>query len=88
MRKVIHRELCKRLEFGPAYEGYMRKRDSVQVNEKHRVLWDFGIHADQPIQARRLLINKMKRTCRLIDFALPIGIKENVEMNKLLDLFI
>ena len=41
--KVIHWELCKRLEFDPPTKWYMHKPESVQENETHRILQDFEI---------------------------------------------
>ena len=72
VRKVIHRELYKRLKFGHADKYLMHKPESVQENEIHEILWDFGIQTDHPILARRPdieSINKKKRICHLVNFA-------------------
>ena len=52
----------------------MHKPESVLENETHKILWDFEIQTDHLITARRpdlVLINKKKRTCHFVDFAVP-----------------
>ena len=55
--------------------------------------WDFDIHTDHLISARRpdlIIINKKKRTCKIVDFAVPadhrIKLKECEKKDKYLDL--
>ena len=46
----------------------------VLENNTHKLLWDFGIHTDHPISARRpdlIILNKKKRTCKIVEFAVP-----------------
>ena len=63
----------------------------------HKLLWDFDIHTDHLIPARRpdlIIINnktkKKKRNCKFIDFAIPadhrIKLKECEKKDKYLDL--
>ena len=59
----------------------------------HKLLWDFEIHTDHLISARRpdlIIINKKKRTCKIVDFAVPadhrIKLKECEKKDKYLDL--
>ena len=62
--KVIHWELCKKLNFHHATKWYMHKPESVLENETHKILWDFEIQTDPLITARRpdlVLINKKKK---------------------------
>ena len=66
---------------------------SVQENETHKLLWDFDIQMDPLISARRpdlIIINKKKRTCKIVDFAVPanlrIKLKESEKKDKYLDL--
>ena len=61
--------------------------------ENHKNLLDYEIKTDHLIPARRpdlVLINKKKRMCQLVDFAVPadhrVKLKENEKMNKYLDL--
>ncbi len=44
----------------------------VHENDTHKLLWDFDIHTDHQITARRpdqIIINKKKGTCKIVDFA-------------------
>ena len=50
----------------------------VRENDTHELLWDFDIHTDHLISARRpdlIIINKKKkkieRICKIVDFAIP-----------------
>ena len=46
----------------------------VIENSTHKLLWDFDIHTDHQISDRRrdiIIINKKKRTCKIVDFAVP-----------------
>ena len=66
----------------------------VLENNAHKLLWDFYIHTDHLISARRpdiiIIIKKRKRTCKIIDFAVPadhiIKLKECEKKDKYLDL--
>ena len=93
--KVIHWELCKKLHFHHATKWYMHKPESVLENKTHKILWDFEIQTDHLITARRpdlVLINKEKRTCHIVDFAVPadhrVKLKEIEKKDKYLDLAI
>ena len=55
--------------------------------------WDFDIQTDHLISASRpdlIIINKKKRTCKIVDFAVPadhtIKLKESEMKDKYLDL--
>ena len=59
----------------------------------HKLLWDFGIHTDHLISARRpdlIIINKKKRTCKIVNFAVladhRIKLKECEKKDKYLKL--
>ena len=70
--KVIHWELCKKLNFHHATKWYTHKPESVLENETHKILWDFEIQMDHQIPARRpdlVVINKKERTYHLVDFS-------------------
>ena len=84
--KVIHGGLCKKLKFDHTNKWYLHKPGSVLENETHKLRWDFEIQTDTLISAKRLdliIINnnqkkkkkkkkrKEKRTCRIVDFAVP-----------------
>ena len=52
VRKVIHRELCKKLKFEHTNKSYMYNQESVPENETHKLLWDFDLKTDHLISAR------------------------------------
>ena len=61
-------------------------------NNNNKLLWDFDIHTDHLISARRtdlIIINKKKRTCKIVDFAVPadhrIKLKECEKKKKQLE---
>ena len=65
----------------------------VLENATHKLLWDFNIQTDHLIPARRpdlIIINKKKRTCKIVDFAVPadhrIKLKKSEKKDKYLDL--
>ena len=65
----------------------------VFENNTNKLLWDFDIHMDHLISVRRpdlIIINKKKRTCKIIEFAVPaddrIKLKECEKKDKYLDL--
>ena len=67
----------------------------VLENDTHKLLWDFDIHTDHLIPARRpdlIIINKKKKkgTCKIVNFAVSadhrIKLKECEKKDKLLDL--
>ena len=72
---------------------YIHNLASVLENETHKLLLDFVIHTDHLISARRpdlIVINKKKRTCKIVDFAVPadhrIKLKECEKKDKHLNL--
>ena len=70
--KVIHWEMCKKFKFDYTNKWYMNNPASVLENDTHKLLWDFDIQMDHLISARRsdlIIINKKKRTCKIVDFS-------------------
>ena len=67
---------------------------AVLENDMHKLLWDFDIHTDHLILARRpglIVINKKKkRTCKIVDFVVladhRIKLKESEKKDKYPDL--
>ena len=69
---------------------------TVLENDTHKFIWDFDIHTDHLISARRPDNNnqqqkkKKKRTSKIVDFAVPadhrIKLKECEKKDKYLDL--
>ena len=46
----------------------------VLENNTYKLLWDFDVHTDHWISARKpdlMVINKNKRICKIVDFAVP-----------------
>ena len=91
--KVIHWEMCKKFKFNLANKWYMHNPAPVLENGTHKLLWDFDIQTDHLISARRpdlIIINKKKRICKIVDFAVPadhrIKLKECEKKDKYLDL--
>ena len=71
----------------------MHNPGPVLENNTHKLLWNFDIHTDHLNSARRpdlIIINKKKRTCKIVDFAFPadhrIKLKESEKKDKYLDL--
>ena len=72
--KVIHWEMCKKLKFDHTNKWYMHNPAPVIENATHKLLWDFNIQTDHLIPARRpglIIINKKKRTYKIVDFPVP-----------------
>ena len=72
----------------------MHNPTPVLENDTHKLLWDFDIHTDHLISAKRpdliIINNKKRRICRIVDFAVPadhrINLKEREKKDKYLDL--
>ena len=72
----------------------MRERDEITGGNTHKQQWDFDIHTNHLISARRpglIIINKKKkRICKIVDFAVPadhrIRLKECEKKDKYIDL--
>ena len=65
----------------------------VLENDSHKLLWDFNIQTDHLIPAKKpdhIIINKRKRICKIVDFAVPadhrINLKKSEKKDKYLDL--
>ena len=94
--KVIHWELGKKFKFHHINKGYTHNSESIQENKMHKILWDFEIQTDHLILARRpdlVIVNKKKRkkrTCWIVNFAIPsderVKLKESKKRDKYLDL--
>ena len=62
--KVIPWEMCKEFKFDPTNKWYMHNPAPVLENNTHKLLWDFDIHTDHLIRARRpdlIIISNKKR---------------------------
>ena len=90
--KGIHREMCKKFKFDHTNKWYMHNPAPVLENDTHKLQWDFQIHTDNLISARRpnlIIINKKKKK-RTVNFAVPddhiIKLKECEKRDKYIDL--
>ena len=66
--KVIHREMCRRFQFDHTNKWYMHNPAPVLENDSHKLLWEFDIHTDHLIPARRpdfIIINKKRESAKL-----------------------
>ena len=91
--EVIHCEMCKKFEYDHTNKLYMHNPAPVLENNTHKLRWDFDIHVDHIISARRpdqIMINKKKRTCKIVDSAVladyRIKLKEYEKKDKYLDI--
>ena len=58
---------------------------NLSQNEMQKLLWDFKRQTNHLILARQpdlIIINKKKRTCRIVDFALPADHRVKLKENK------
>ena len=72
--KMIHWEMCRKFQFDHTNKSYMPNPAPVRENDSHKLLWNFNIQTDHLIPARRpdlIIINKRKRICKIVDFAVP-----------------
>ena len=70
--KVIHWKMCKKSKFDHTKKWYMHNPALFLENDTYKLLWEFDIHTDHQISARRpdlIIINKKKKenlqNCRL-----------------------
>ena len=68
--KVIHWEMCKKFKCDHTNKWYMYNPAPVPENDTRKLLWNFDIHTDHLISARRpdlIIINKKEnlQNCRL-----------------------
>ena len=82
-----------KFKFGHTNKGYLHNPVPFLGNNTHKLLRDFNIHRDHLISARKpelIIINKRKRTCKIVDFAVPadhrIKLKEREKKDKYLNL--
>ena len=93
MGKVIHCELCKKLEFYHTTRWYMHKSEPVRENETQKVLLGFKVQTNHFIPVRKpdlVIVCKQKEgTCRTLNFAVladhRVKIKESDMRDKNLD---
>ena len=65
---VIHWEMCKKFKSNHTNKWYLHNPAPALENDTHKLLWDFDIHTDHVISARRLdliMINKKSEFAKL-----------------------
>ena len=92
MFKGIHWELCKKFRYDHTSKWYTHIPKLVQENEMHKLLCDWEIN-DHQISARQpdlVIVNIKKRTCRIVNFAVPtdhrVKLKKSEKRDKSPDL--
>ena len=81
--------MCKKLKFDHTNKWYIHNTAPALENNTHKLLWDFDIHTDHLILARRLdlIIDK---NCKILDFTVPadhrIKLQKYEKKDKYLDL--
>ena len=90
--KVIHWEMYKKFKFDHTNNWYIHNPALIQENNTYNFYEIFDIHTDHLISARRLdliRINKIKRTCKIVGYAVPadhrIKLKECEKKDKYLN---
>ena len=87
--------MSKKFKFYHTNKLYMHNPAPVLETNTYKLLWDFGMQTDHRISARRpdlIIINKQKkkRTCKIVNFAVPadhsIKLKECKKKDKYIDL--
>ena len=88
--KLIHREMCNKFKFDHTNKGVMHNPASLLENYPHKLLWDFSIWTDPLCLARPYNYQQKKRTCKIVDFAVPsdhgIKLKESEKKDRYFDL--
>ena len=79
--KVIHLELCKKFKFGHTNKCYMSNPESVLENNTY-----IQTLPDRLILTTRPYDNQQQKTCKIVDFAVPVDhrvkLKESEKKDK------
>ena len=81
--RKINWELCRKYGLAASERWYEHQPETVTENDSYKLLWDFSIQTDHVIQARRpdvILIDKEKKECKIIDFAIPYDSRVNANV--------
>ena len=85
---IIHWELCALHGFQRSKNWYEHKVEPVLENDNIKILWDFNIHTDRVIEARRpdiVVVDKRNSEAVIIDIAVPGDLRvKDKEMEKIL----
>ena len=89
--KVIHWEMCKKFKFDHTNKWYMHNPVPVLENDTHELQWDFNIQMDHLIPTKRpglIIINKKKRICKIVNFAIPADHRINLNECEKKDMYL
>ena len=81
-RRVIHWVSCKKVKFQHTNKWYKHKPEAILENETRGNLWNLDILTYCAILARRpdvILMNKWKKICHLVDFAVPEDFRKKLK---------
>ena len=71
---MVHWKRARKCNLEAGDKWYEHEPESVLENEDYKILWDFNIQTDHVTEARRpdlVAVDKKRRTCKIIDFAIP-----------------
>ena len=90
---IIHWELCEIHGFRRCKNWFEHRAEPVLENNDVKILWDFNIHTDRVIEARRpdiVVVDKVNSQTMIIDIAVPgdfrVKTKESEKVEKYQDL--
>ena len=91
--KIVYWKVARKCNFEAGDKRYEHGPEIVLENKDYKILWDFSIHTDRVIEARRpdlFVVDKKERGCKIIDFAVlgnsRIEDKEKDKIEKYQDL--
>ena len=79
---MLYRESCENFNFDHTNKCNLHNPEYVQDNKVHTILWNLEIQTYHIISARGqelVTVNNKKRTCRKVDFAVPVDQSEKLE---------
>ncbi len=86
--QVIHWRFCERLNFERGEKWYNHTPEQVLESVKHKMLWDFKIQTDIPIEANKpdiVVLNKETGDCYIINVACPLDTRIEEKAKEKLD---
>ena len=80
--RKIHWELRRKYGMPVTDRWYDNQQDTVTENDRCKLLWNFDVQTNHVIQARGpdvIAIDKEKKECKIIDFAMPYDSRVNAK---------
>ena len=91
--QIIHWKFCDRYNFEKGDKWYDHSPEAVLESDKAKILWDFSIQTDHPLEHNKpdiVLLDKEENTCFIIDVACPfdtrVASKEREKVERYQDL--